>query len=172
MLTENAHRTKSMGRKSARGGRALLTGLVRCGRCGRMMRVAYGMTSGHAHRYHCRGGDAQANGKPCIGIGGVRVDHAVAAQLMDALTPHAIDAAVEGATRAACADDDVRLALGRQLEETKSEASLCARRHGAVDPDKRLVARELEHLAAKQPSPFSAGFVVIHSGCRGTRRSA
>jgi hypothetical protein len=44
-----------MARKSARGGRALLTGLVRCGRCGRMMRVFYGMRSGHAHRYQCRG---------------------------------------------------------------------------------------------------------------------
>src|SRR3984885_7778890 len=30
-------------RKSARGGRALLTGLMRCGRCGRMMRVFYSM---------------------------------------------------------------------------------------------------------------------------------
>ncbi|MDR3529019.1 MAG: recombinase zinc beta ribbon domain-containing protein [Rhodopila sp.] len=37
-------------RKSARGGRALLTGLVRCGRCGRTMRVFYGSAAGHAHR--------------------------------------------------------------------------------------------------------------------------
>ncbi|CAN7658441.1 zinc ribbon domain-containing protein [Rhizobium sp. LjRoot258] len=33
---------KNCARKSARGGRALLTGLMRCGRCGRMMRVFYG----------------------------------------------------------------------------------------------------------------------------------
>ena len=37
-------------RKSARGGRALLTGLVRCGRCGRTVRVFYGTKSGHAQR--------------------------------------------------------------------------------------------------------------------------
>jgi len=37
-------------RKSARGGRALLTGLMRCGRCGRMMRAFCGMGKGHAHR--------------------------------------------------------------------------------------------------------------------------
>ena len=49
MLSENAHMQKRTARKSARGGRALLTGLVRCGRCGRMMRVFYGMRSGHAH---------------------------------------------------------------------------------------------------------------------------
>jgi DNA invertase Pin-like site-specific DNA recombinase len=39
LLLENAHMKKNCARKSARGGRALLTGLMRCGRCGRMMRV-------------------------------------------------------------------------------------------------------------------------------------
>jgi hypothetical protein len=43
LLLENAHMKKNCARKSARGGRALLTGLMRCGRCGRMMRVFYGM---------------------------------------------------------------------------------------------------------------------------------
>lgn len=36
LLLENAHMKKNCARKSARGGRALLTGLMRCGRCGRM----------------------------------------------------------------------------------------------------------------------------------------
>jgi DNA invertase Pin-like site-specific DNA recombinase len=35
ILLENAHMKKNCARKSARGGRALLTGLMRCGRCGR-----------------------------------------------------------------------------------------------------------------------------------------
>src|SRR3954462_12414368 len=51
MVRENAHMQTPAARKAARGGRALLTGLVRCGQCGRMMRVFYGMLSGHAHRY-------------------------------------------------------------------------------------------------------------------------
>src|SRR5438270_12808406 len=51
------HMQKRTDRKSARGGRALLAGLVRCGRCGRMMRVFYGSTAGHAQRYQCRGAD-------------------------------------------------------------------------------------------------------------------
>ena len=34
LLLENAHMKKNCARKSARGGRALLTGLMRCGRCG------------------------------------------------------------------------------------------------------------------------------------------
>ena len=36
------------------------------------------------------------------------------------------------------------LALGREFEEVRYEASLAARRYEVVDPTKRLVARELE----------------------------
>jgi len=144
MLTENAHRKKGTGRKSGRGGRALLTGLVRCGRCARMMLVAYGRMAGHAHRYQCRGDHAAANVPLCVAIGGVRVDRAIVAQLLEAVAPHAIEAALEAAARAVRTDDDVRHALRRQLEEATYEAALAARRHEAVDPDKRLVARELE----------------------------
>lgn len=144
MLNENAHMQQRTARKSARGGRALLTGLVRCGRCGRMMRVFYGMRSGHAHRYQCRG-DLQGEYKGmCVGVGGVRVDRAVAAQILEAVAGHAVEAALMALEQAARADDDVRKSLERELEQARYEASLAARRHAAVDPDKRLVARELE----------------------------
>jgi hypothetical protein len=144
MLSENAHMQKRMARKSARGGRALLTGLVRCGRCGRMMRVFYGMRSGHAHRYQCRG-DAQAQYKGmCLGVGGVRVDRAVAGQIIEAVSGHAVEAALRALQQVTQADADVRESLQRELEQARYEASLAARRHAAVDPDKRLVARELE----------------------------
>jgi DNA invertase Pin-like site-specific DNA recombinase len=141
-ISENAHMQKRTSRKSARGGRALLSGLVRCGRCGRMMRVFYGMNSGHAHRYQCRGTHMGAG--LCIGIGGVRVDRAVATQLLEAVSGYAVEAAIRAAEQVSRADDDVRLALGRELEEARYEASLAARRYEAVDPSKRLVARELE----------------------------
>jgi DNA invertase Pin-like site-specific DNA recombinase len=144
MIAENAHMQKRTSRKSGRGGRALLTGMVRCGRCGRMMRVFYGMRSGHAHRYQCRGDEMRGATGLCIGIGGIRIDRAVASQLVEAIAPHAIDASVEAATLVANADDDVRRATERQLEEAKYEARLAARRYEAVDPEKRLVARELE----------------------------
>jgi DNA invertase Pin-like site-specific DNA recombinase len=144
MIAENAHMKKRMARKSARGGRALLTGLVRCGRCGHMMRVFYGMASGHAHRYQCPGDSALATMTACIGIGGVRVDRAVAASIVDAVSEHAVQAAILAARRAVQADEDVRQAVSRELEEARYEATLAARRHECVDPAKRLVARELE----------------------------
>lgn len=144
ILNENAHMQQRTARKSGRGGRALLTGLVRCGRCGRMMRVSYGARSGHAHRYHCRG-DVQGEYKgTCVGVGGVRVDRAVAAQILEAVAGHAVEAALLAFEQVTRADDDVRKSLDGELEQARYEASLAARRHAAVDPDKRLVARELE----------------------------
>lgn len=94
LLLENAHIKKTCARKSARGGRALLTGLMRCGRCGRMMRVFYGMGKGNSHRYLCRGDDGHVGSGLCIGIGGVRVGRPLALQILEAVSHHAIDAAV------------------------------------------------------------------------------
>ncbi len=144
MIGENTHMQKRASRKSARGGRALLTGLVRCGRCGRVMRVFYGTRSGHAHRYQCRGDDAHVGAGLCIGIGGVRVDRAMATQIIEAVSDRAVDAAILAAEQTARAGDDVRRSVDQELEEARYEALLASRRHEAVDPGKRLVARELE----------------------------
>jgi hypothetical protein len=144
MLLENAHMKRRAARKSGRGGRALLTGLVRCGRCGRMMRVFYGMRSGHAHRYQCRGDDAHVGSGLCVGIGGVRVDRAIVERVLEAVAEPALDAALLAADQAVKAADDVRHAVGRELEEARYGASLAERRYDHVDPAKRHVARELE----------------------------
>jgi DNA invertase Pin-like site-specific DNA recombinase len=144
MISENAHMQKRADRKGARGGRALLAGLVRCGRCGRMMRVFYGSTAGHAHRYQCRGNMDTAGGKICIGAGGIRVDRAVATQILEAVSSVAVEATIIAVERCKTADDDARRALTKELEAVRYEASLAARRYESVDPAKRLVARELE----------------------------
>ncbi|GIK96323.1 MAG: hypothetical protein BroJett029_05320 [Alphaproteobacteria bacterium] len=144
LILENAHMKSRTDRKSARGGRALLTGLVRCARCGRRMRVFYGSASGHSHRYHCRGDDSHVGGWLCIGIGGVRIDRAVAAQIVEAVSEHAIEAAIRAAEQSEKAESAIRQARCRELEEARYEASLAARRYESVDPTKRLVARELE----------------------------
>jgi DNA invertase Pin-like site-specific DNA recombinase len=144
MLEENAHMQKRAARKAGRGGRALLTGLVRCGRCGRKMRVFYGMQSGHAHRYQCRGDDAHVSVGLCIGIGGVRVDRAIVAQMLEAVSARAVEAALLAADQASAAGTEERAALERELEAARYDTSLAARRYDLVDPSKRHVVRELE----------------------------
>lgn len=131
-------------RKSARGGRALLAGLTRCGRCGRMMRVFYGMRKGHAHRYQCRGDDGHVGAGLCVGVGGVRVDRAIALQLLDAVSDRGVEAAIFASAQIARSTNDIIAAAERDLEAARYEASLAARRHELVDPAKRFVARELE----------------------------
>jgi DNA invertase Pin-like site-specific DNA recombinase len=144
LLLENAHMKNRCARKSARGGRALLTGLMRCGRCGRMMRVFYGSGKGHAHRYQCRGDDAHVGAGLCIGIGGVRIDRAVVLQILEAVSDRAVEAAIFASDQAERSRKDVIAAVERELEAARYEASLAARRYELVDPAKRHVARELE----------------------------
>lgn len=144
MLSENAHMQKRAARKSGRGGSALLTGLLRCGSCGRMLQVHYGASGGNAHRYICRGEADRGAAAYCLGVGGVRLDQAVSLQLLEAVAPKTIEIALEAANRAGQLNMEQKKALTLALEEARYEASLAARRHAAVDPDKRLVARELE----------------------------
>ena len=144
MLAENAPMKRRAARKSGRGGRALLTGMVRCGRCGRMMRVFYGSRSGHAHRYQCRGDDAHGGAGLCIGIGGVAVDKAIAGQLVEAVSERAVGAAILAAEQGAREVVGIRRAVERELEKARYGASLAERRYEHVDPAKRHVARALE----------------------------
>jgi DNA invertase Pin-like site-specific DNA recombinase len=63
-LAENAHMHGTQSRKAARGGAALLAGVLRCARCGRMLHVMY--ARGDFARYQCRY-ENRAHGAPrCI----------------------------------------------------------------------------------------------------------
>jgi hypothetical protein len=132
-----------MGPKAGRGGHALLSGLIRCRRCGRMLHVYYGR--GGARRYSCRG--AQVNhGEPgkCIGFGAVRVDDAIAQEVLHVIGGNAIDAALEAADQLRRQRDDRRAALALEVDQARYEVRLAERRFEAVDPDNRLVAATLE----------------------------
>jgi len=109
-----------------------------------MMRVFYGMGKGNAHRYQCRGDDAHVGAGLCIGIGGVRVDRAVALQMLEAISHRAVEAAIFASDQVERSQKDTVAAVERELEAARYEASLAGRRYELVDPQKRHVARELE----------------------------
>lgn len=129
--------------KSARGGRALLTGLLRCRRCGRMLRVAY---SGHHQlvRYSCNAGHVMHGLATCISFGATRPDLVVARVLLDVVQPLAIEAAIVAEQQASHRDDERRRALELERQQTEYEVQLARRRYESVDPANRLVAAELE----------------------------
>ena len=142
LLEANSNMKSRMESKAGRGGPALLAGLLRCRRCGRMLHVAY---SGREKsiRYHCRG--AVDKGEDwCIAFGGLRVDQAIAKEVLQAIEGDAIEAALEAAGQMQQQREQQRTALVLELEQAQYEAKLAARRYEAVDPDQRLVAAELE----------------------------
>lgn len=142
MLEQNAHGRKAEGRKAGRGGRALLCGLLRCARCGRMLHVGYVGDGGM--RYYCRGAQINHGTGRCISFGGLRLDQAIADELLHALDTTAIDAAIQAAELVEKKSADRRKAMEMELEQARYETRLAARRYEAVDPDQRLVAAELE----------------------------
>lgn len=70
MITENTHMKGGAEPKAGRGGQGLLAGLLRCGRCGRMLYVNY--AGGGGIRYMCRGGHIERGENWCVSFGGDR----------------------------------------------------------------------------------------------------
>jgi len=141
MITANAHMNSGAERKAGRGGRALLSGLLRCQRCGRMMHVVY---PGSVIRYVCNSARSQYGETLCISFGGLRVDAAVSKEVLQAVSGNAIQAALEAAAQMQQKRQDLRKAIELELEQVRYEARLAARRYESVDPEQRLVAAELE----------------------------
>ena len=144
IIASNSNMKSRMLRKSGRGGRSLLSGILRCRRCGRMLRVVYSGTRGTVPRYQCNGAQINHGEDWCISFGGLRVDEAVAQQVLDAISGNAVEAALEAADQLRNQQQQQRKTLELEVEQARYEAQLAARRYEAVDPDNRLVAGELE----------------------------
>ena len=132
------------GVKSGRGGRALLSGLLTCGRCGRHLAVAYtGLPPGRPV-YRCDRPNLMLGLSRCMGFGGPRVDAAIAGELLRAVEPIAIEAALEAERRFMERLSEQRRIVELELQQARYEASLAERRYAACDPDNRLIAAQLE----------------------------
>ncbi|MDA1075509.1 MAG: recombinase family protein [Proteobacteria bacterium] len=128
---------------AVRGGQGLLTGLIRCGRCGRKLHIRYWGKSGTAARYLCSG-DFDRGGEYCLGFGGATVDKRFAGLIVEAISPHGIKASLDAIERFRNENDDRTKALDRQLQQARYEAERAFAQYDQVDPNNRLVADELE----------------------------
>jgi DNA invertase Pin-like site-specific DNA recombinase len=142
-LSDNRSRADSRG--AVRHGPALLSGLVVCGRCGYRMVVNY-HDRGQFLRYACNRAKVCYGTPVCQSLSGTRLDEFVAQQVLLALQPAALE------LHLACAADveKQRTTLHRnwqqQLERARFESGRAARQYQQVEPENRLVARELERL--------------------------
>jgi DNA invertase Pin-like site-specific DNA recombinase len=140
-LAANRARTEAAG--AVRQGPSLLGGILRCGRCGQRMMVAY---SGRASRlrYSCSRAMVEYAEPLCQGLAGRVLDDLVAAQVLAVLQPAALELSLAAA-------DDIEQERARlhqnwqqQVERAHYQAERAKRQYDAVEPENRLVVRELE----------------------------
>jgi|1186.fasta_scaffold03285_5 DNA invertase Pin-like site-specific DNA recombinase len=132
------------GSGAARTGAALLSGLLRCGQCGRKLQVVYSGNKGRVPRYICRGDRGDRGHARCQTVGSLRLDRAIVRCVLDAIQPVGIEAAINVAASTRAEDDARTASLELALERARYEANRARRQFDAVDPENRLVASELE----------------------------
>jgi DNA invertase Pin-like site-specific DNA recombinase/predicted DNA-binding transcriptional regulator AlpA len=138
-------RPRGEGGGAAREGGALLQGILRCGRCGRRMQVAYSGNGGRVPRYACqRGRDLHATGTVCQSLGGLRLERAVAQAFLEVVTPAGIRASAEAIGELERQHEERLRAQRLAVERAEFEAGRARRQFDACEPDHRLVARTLE----------------------------
>ncbi len=132
---------------AVREGRALLQGLVRCGRCGRRMYVTYGGRRPTWPKgsiiYQCFM-DGDRNKPRCQIVAGKRVDEAVAEAFLAATEPAGLEAAVIAAEQVERDGLEIDRLWRLEVEKAEYEAQRAERQYHAVEPENRVVARELE----------------------------
>jgi DNA invertase Pin-like site-specific DNA recombinase len=134
------------GTGAAREGAALLQGLAACGICGRKLAVYYQGKAKSTPGYYCTGTGALVDGRGTrhLQVGGLAIDAAVTSAFLAAITPAALAASLAAVDELEHGHDTALAQHRRTLERARYTAQKAERRYRAVDPDNRLVARNLE----------------------------
>jgi DNA invertase Pin-like site-specific DNA recombinase len=136
--------SRGNGRRGAvREGQALLQGLVLCGQCGRRMTVRY-TRNGTTPSYECNQVHKQQGGRTCQFVRGDGVDAAISRLFLEALQPAQLEVSLATLEQVENQARQVERQWQLRLERAGYEADLARRRFLAVDPENRLVARNLE----------------------------
>lgn len=126
-----------------RGGQGLLSGLLRCARCGRKLNIRYWGKQGTAARYLCSG-DFQTGGRYCLGFGGATVDRRLSEVILKALSPYGLQASIAAIAQSRSQGSERRGVVERQLQQARYEAERAFAQYDQIDPGNRLVAEVLE----------------------------
>jgi DNA invertase Pin-like site-specific DNA recombinase len=165
MIADNDNARGNAVRGSIKHGEALLAGLLRCGHCGAKLLAQY--PSPHVIRYQCSGYLLNRDQACCVMFGGLRADRLVSEQLMQALAPFGIEAAIEAieSLQDASVERIQQKVLG--LEHARYEVTRARRQYDTVDPANRLVAAELErrwNQALATEARLEAEFATLQEG--------
>lgn len=144
MIKANCTNAHAAHAGAPRTGSALLTGMLRCAKCGLKLGVAYRGGSGANGRYQCMTGTRE-QGKPiCQSFAAFRVDKAVENEVLEACQPLGIEASLQALGQRRTETEQRRKLLEIALEKARYEVDRTRRQYDSVDPANRLVASELE----------------------------
>jgi len=147
-MTDNRARSQSRG--AVREGSALLKGLLVCGHCGCRMTVRYDRSQpGHAAdlnrpRYTCSRRAVDYGQALCQSLAGSVLDRCVARQVLAVLKPAALELSLSAAGDIERQRATIDQQWQHRLERARYDTDRAARQYHVVEPENRLVARELE----------------------------
>jgi DNA invertase Pin-like site-specific DNA recombinase len=143
-LDANRSRAQSLG--AVRDGPALLAGLVACGRCGSKMTVRYQRGPGGTLHpvYVCGRAKSDYGAAQCQQLAGPPVDAHVTGLLLAAVAPAALEVSLAAAGQAEAQREQVDRIWRQRLERAGYAAERARRQYQLVEPENRLVARQLE----------------------------
>ena len=122
-------------------GKSLLAGLIVCGRCGRNMCVGY---SGNRLRYTCQRGAIDYGEDICQSLSGRELDESIGRLLLESLRPASLELSLAAASDIAKQRADNDRQWKHRLERIDYQTELARRSYASVEPENRLVARQLE----------------------------
>jgi DNA invertase Pin-like site-specific DNA recombinase len=132
---------KDRSRAASRGGKALCSGLLLCGRCGQSMRPMYPDSEGYS--YVCKGEHGEG-GRSCWSVPGCGIDAAVEDLFLSTMVPDQLELCLAVEREVEQQSQGLAQQWQRRIEQASYAARLAQRRYNAVDPDNRTVARTLE----------------------------
>jgi hypothetical protein len=117
--------------------------LLVCARCGRRLLVNYS-NGGRGLRYSCARGVIDYGEPPCQSLSGQRLDALLSTQVLSVLQPAALELHLAAAADVAQERQRLHQHWQQQLERAHYDTERAARQYQAVEPENRLVARQLE----------------------------
>lgn len=139
-LEANRNRADTIG--AARHGPSLLAGLLVCGKCNCRMIVRYGGPR-HVHSYTCSTLATNYGGEYCQYLPGEAIDAFVSHWVLRALEPAALTLSLEATARLEQERQELDQLWRQRLERAVYESERAARHYRLVEPEHRLVARQL-----------------------------
>jgi Recombinase zinc beta ribbon domain/Recombinase len=129
-----------------RDGSALLSGLLRCGRCGgHRMTVRYHDGARSPHGYTCAFYQVNyGTGGSCQHIAGPALDSYIAGQVLQAVAPAALEVSMAAAAQAEDERAMVDKLWRQRIERARYAAGRARRQYQLAEPENRLVVRQLE----------------------------